>query len=208
MRILLLLACFLATHATAAHARPVGYAQSVMAMTMNDGMEHSALMGYSPTATDYAGLRADYLREDEAWMTTVNYNRLLKRWNAPGSQGNLFFLGGVGEAFRSDDQSAAAWAGMEADWENRRYYVAYENRVIAASAIDEQFMQRARIGIAPYIGDYDDVHGWLMLQVDHRPRNHEQIMVTPLVRLFTTEVLGEVGISTRGDVLFNLTTQF
>lgn len=192
----------------AAMARPVGFADSSMAMTMNDGMEHSALAGYSPTATDYVGLRADYLREDDAWMTTVNYNRLLKRWNAPGSQANLFVTSGVGEAFQSNDQSLAGWVGMEADWENRRYYVSYENRFIAASAIDEQFMQRARVGIAPYIAAYDDVHTWLILQVDHRPRNRDQLMVTPLVRLFTTDVLGEAGISTEGDVLFNLTTQF
>lgn len=194
--------------AQAAQARPVAYANGWMAMGMNDGMENSLSLSYSPTARDAIGLRSDYLRDDDAWMHTVNYNRLLKRWNQPASQSNIYALSGVGVATRGNEQSAVGWVGMEADWEDRRYYVSYENRFIGASAVDEFFMQKARVGIAPYIADYDGVHTWLMLQVDHRPSNQNQIVVTPLVRVFTSEVLGEIGISNKRDVMFNLTTQF
>lgn len=179
-----------------------------MAMTMNDGMENSNLVSYSPTARDAIGVRSDYLREDDAWMHAINYNRLLKRWNEADSQGNIFMLSGAGIATRGDEKAAVGWLGMEADWESRRYYVSYENRVIGSGVIDESFMQRARIGIAPYIANYDGWHPWLMLQVDHRPRNDDEIVLTPLVRVFNSEVLGEAGISSTGDIMFNVTTQF
>ena len=177
-------------------------------MTMNDGMENSNLISYSPTARDAIGVRSDYLREDDAWMHAINYNRLLKRWNQENSQGNIYLLSGAGVATRGADKGAVGWLGMEADWESRRYYVSYENRVIGSDTIDESFMQRARVGVAPYIANYDAWHPWLMLQVDHRPRNADEIVVTPLVRVFNSEVLGEAGISSAGDVMFNITTQF
>ena len=69
-------------------------------------------------------------------------------------------------------------------------------------------MQSARVGIAPYIGDYGDLHTWLMLQVDHVPESDEQITVTPLVRLFKDVHLLEAGMSNQGDVLFNYILRF
>lgn len=179
-----------------------------MAMTMNDGMENSALLSYSPTARDAIGVRSDYLREDDAWMHALNYNRLLKRWNKADSQANIYMLSGAGVAMRGDDEGAVGWVGMEADWESRRYYVSYENRFIGSGLIEEAFMQRARVGVAPYIADYGDWHPWLMLQVDHRPSNDDEIVVTPLVRIFNEDVLGEAGLSSTGDIMFNITTQF
>ena len=64
------------------------------------------------------------------------------------------------------------------------------------------------MGIAPYLGDYDDVHSWLMLQVDHITGEGDRISFTPLVRIFKNEYLGEVGISNKGEVLFNLIIRF
>lgn len=206
MRLLVTMFCMVV--AATAYARPVSYADSWALSTWNDGMENSFSANYSPTARDAIGLRSDYLREEEAWMHAVNYNRVLTRWNMPDAQANLYFLGGAGVAMQGDDQGAVAWGGIAADWENRRYYVSYENRVIASSVIEQAWMQKARVGVAPYITGYDGVHTWLMLQVTHQPRAEDPIVLTPLVRVFTSEVLGEVGIGTNGDMMFNITTQF
>ncbi len=179
-----------------------------MGMVMHDGMESSVNVFHSPTFRDAVGVRIDHLDEDDSWMHTLNYNRLLKRWNGESSQANLYVLSGVGLAQKGDSENAVGWAGGAIDWEDRRYFVGYENRFIASGIIEESFMQRARVGIAPVLVPYGDPQPWLMLQVDHRPANDAELVVTPLVRVFTNRVLGEVGYSSEGDVMFNLTTNF
>ena len=177
-------------------------------MQMNDGFENSLMLSYSPTAKDAIGLRTDYMRNDDVLLNTLTYNRLLKRWNQPESQGNLFLLTGLGAAEGNGNIDPAATLGIEADWETRRIYFSYENRLIGSSAIDDSFSQKFRTGFAPYVADYDAVHTWLMVQIDHRPSHDDEITVTPFIRLFNTEVLGELGISSKKDVMFNVTFQF
>lgn len=210
MRILVTLFCSLCLAALVppAQARPVSYADGWMIMQMNDSVENSLMVHYAPTA-DYAiGIRTDYDREDETWMHSATYNRLLKRWNATESQGNLFLLTGAGTAHDGDDVDPAAWAGIEADWETQRIYFAYENRMVYAGDINKSFSHKFRTGVAPYVGDYDDIHTWLMLQVDHRPEKQDNVVLTPFVRLFTTEMLVEFGISNKKDGMFNVILQF
>jgi len=189
-------------------ARPVSFPDGWMAMQMHDGTQDSVMLTYSPSAFYAVGERTDYMREDKSWLHTASYNRLLKRWNGSDSQANIFLLGGVGAATKADSTKAAGTLGIEVDWETRRYYTAYENRIIASDNIDQSYTHKARVGIAPYIAGYNDINTWFMLQVDHTPTSHDNVVVTPLVRLFTTEVLGEIGISNKKDVMANLTVQF
>jgi hypothetical protein len=189
-------------------ARPVSYPDGWMAMSMNDGMENSAMLSYSPTARDAFGIRTDYMRNDETWLHTLTYNRLLKRWNKADSQANLFLMTGLGIGDDHGDVAPAGFGGVEVDWETRRYYVSYENRFIASEANDQYFDQKTRVGIAPYISDYNGVHTWLMLQVQNNPSADDKFVVTPLIRLFNTEILTEVGYSSNNTLLFNTTWQF
>lgn len=189
-------------------ARLVSYPGGWMAMTTNDGMENSAMLSYSPTAKDAFGVRTDYMRNDETWLHTLTYNRLLQRWNNSDSQANLFLMTGAGFGDDHGDTALAGFGGIEADWESRRYYLSYENRFIASPVNDQYFDQKARVGIAPYIADYKSIHTWLMLQVQNNPSSEDKFVVTPLVRLFNTEVLTEVGYSSNNTLLFNTTWQF
>jgi hypothetical protein len=179
-----------------------------MAMTMNDHMQYTNMLSYSHTARDAVGIRSDYMRDDKYWLHTATYNRLLKRWNESDAQTNLFLLAGLGTAQHGDDSNLAATFGMEADWETRRFYALYENRYIEAGDVDRAFMQKVRVGVAPYIGGYDDVHTWLMLQVDHHPSLRDNVVVTPFVRAFNQELMGELGISNKKDIMVNATYQF
>lgn len=176
-------------------------------MTTNDSCESAGMASYSPTARDALGIRSSYLHEEDVWLHTLTYNRLAARWNMPDAQANVFLLSGAGMATHSDESKPAGFVGLEADWENRRLYVLYENRLLLSDAIKESFSQKFRVGVAPYKGGYDDVHTWLMVQVDHRPESAHEVSVTPFVRLFNNELLGEAGISNHGDILFNLTYQ-
>jgi hypothetical protein len=191
-----------------ADARPVSFPDGWMLMSMNDHMEHSFMLSYSPTAKDAFGVRSDYMRDEEHWVHTAIYNRLLQRWNAADSQGNLFLQTGLGAAYDGRNTDPAASIGLEADWETRRIYFSYENRLLYAGDVEQSFSHKARAGFAPYEGDYDDLHTWLMVQVDHHPKSDDKVVVTPFIRVFTQEVLAEFGISDKKDVMLNVTFQF
>lgn len=208
MRFVAIISIALIAVPLAAAARPVSFAGSWMLMQMNGPADHSLMALYSPTAQYAVGVRTDYTRKDETWMHSLTYNRLLQRWNAPESQGNLFLQSGAGAAEGHGETSPALWGGIEADWETRRVYFAYENRLVHAGDVEKVFTHKARAGVAPYIGGYNDLHTWLMVQVDHRPEDRDNVVITPFVRLFTTEVLTEFGVSNKKDAMINVTLQF
>lgn len=187
------------------HARPVSYAGGWMGMTANDGDINHASVMYSPTAYFAIGSFIDHYRDTDGELYGLSANWLAKRWNNPDSQGNFYFLSGLGMTSEDD---AGGYIGMEAGWEDRRYYVSYENRYTFADDVKEEFQQKARVGIAPYVAEYGGLHTWLMLQVDHMPEGRDHFTATPLIRLFKGDYLAEAGISSEGDILFNLTVTY
>ncbi len=198
---------------SAALARPVSYEGGSMVMTENNYENHALHLLYSPTAKTAFGVATEYWRDQDWWYQGAQFNWLAKRWNQPDSQANVYVLSSVGVASGNNDagkniHEPAAFLGVELDWENRRLFTMYENHVVEAGDIDGFFEQKARVGVAPYIGEYGDLHTWLMLEVEHNPGDEHDITVTPLVRLFYEQHLAEAGISNRGDILFNYTVQF
>lgn len=194
-------------------ARPVSYPGGWTFVTTNDSDAHALLVHYSPTARYSIGYRLEYKRDEDVTLNALQSNILLKRWNGADSQGNLYFKGGLGTAFSDKgmfdrETEPLVFGGVAADWEDRRYFVSYENRGLYAGDIGQNFSQRARIGVAPYEGDYGDLHTWLMLEVQHFPEREDHVRVAPLVRLFKGVALGEAGIDNKGDVLFNFTYRF
>lgn len=208
MKKTLLLSCLLLQFLPAdALARPISYPGGWTVMQNNEPDTNSLHIHYSPTANYSVGYLAEYMQENDWQFHGVQLNNLLGRWNAPHSQANLYLQSGVGLAI-DDGAQAATFTGVAFDWETRRYFTSYENQVFYAGDIDKSFTQKARVGIAPYEGDYGDLHTWLMLQVDHTPSSSEHFKITPLVRLFKGEYLAEAGVSNKGDVLLNWTIRF
>ncbi|MAH04680.1 MAG: hypothetical protein CL561_03880 [Alphaproteobacteria bacterium] len=189
-------------------ARPVSYPGGWTVMSMNNGEVNSAHIHYSPTAKTSVGYKFEYWRDKDFTLNAVQMNNLLKRWNEKDSQANLYLKSGIGVAHSNADDtdgetSGAGFTGMAADWENRRFFISYENRYTEAGDIDDFYQQSARVGVTPYIGDYGDLHTWLMLDVQHSPENEDHFTVTPLVRFFKGVHLLEAGMNNHGEVLFN-----
>ena len=208
MRVLLLTLLGMGLIIPTADARPVSYPGGWTLMLMNNGDVNSAHAHYSLTAKTSVGYKFEYWRDRDFTLNAVQMNNLLKRWNEKDSQANLYLKSGVGIAHsnggpKDGETSAAGFTGIAADWENRRFFTSYENRYTEAGEIDDFFMQSARVGWAPYEGDYGDVHTWIMLQAEHTPESEHNFTVTPLVRVFKDVHLFEAGMSTRGEVLFN-----
>ena len=215
MQKLMTIACVAAITVTAqtVQARPVSYPGGITAMTMNNGDVNSLHLHYSPTAKYSLGYKAEYWRGGDYTIQALQMNNLLKRWNNPDSQANIYLKSGLGVAYSDKgafdhETTPAAFTGLAMDWEDRRYFISYENRYTEAGDIDDFFMQSSRVGVAPYIGDYGDLHTWLMVQVDHRPEADDPVTVTPMVRLFKGVHLAEFGMDNRGKVLFNYVIRY
>ena len=191
-----------------AEARPVSYPGGWTGMFQNNGDRNSAHIHYSPTAKTSIGYKYEHWRDKEYDIHALQMNNLLKRWNQKDSQANIYLKSGLGIVdgkgkTYDGDTDIAAFTGLATDWENRRYFTSYENRYTKAGGFDDFFTQSARVGIAPYIGDYGDLHTWLMVEVEHTPEASDNFTVTPLVRLFKDTHLVEAGMNNHGDVLFN-----
>ena len=84
----------------------------------------------------------------------------------------------------------------------------YENRYSDSGEIGHFFHQKFKIGIAPYLGNYGDLHTWAMIQFDHTPGSNYIYSVTPMLRFFKDTTLFEIGMNTKFKPLINLTIRF
>ena len=189
------------------YARPISYPDGWTLMTSHDAFENDLHVHYTPDIDYSVGYKGIYFRENEAQFHGTQFNYLLKRINKRASQANFYLKSGVGMHRDNDDNAFAGFTGFAADWEDRDYFVMYENRLFDSSHSDRNFMQKARIGITPYVGGYGDLHTWFMLQVMHRPdsmNQKDEVTITPMLRFFKDVYLAEVGVSDRGRFMFNL----
>lgn len=190
-------------------AKPLSYVGGTMVMQENDETGHTLALDYTFTPTNAFGF---YLKQEEngkgIFMLTPEFNTLLKRWNLPNGQGNVFNMSGAGWAHYRGDDEPTLWTAFLADYESRRFFFSYEPRFVWNVGIEKSVWQRARVGIAPYLANYNDLNTWLMLQVDHHPAKHDHFVATPLIRFFYKTYLLEVGYSTNQHVMFNWTIQF
>lgn len=205
--------CFTLMLPAVVEARPVSYAGGSTVMQKNNGHFYSLHLHYSPTAWYSTGYRGEFWRDEEFWLHSAAVNNLLKRWNNPNSQANLYLRWGLGVAVSDfghfdDEVEPLGYSGLAIDWEDRRFFTSYAFRGIYAGEIDRSFHQRARVGVAPYIGEYGDIHTWIMLQAEHHPGSDTTFELTPLLRFFRGDLLFEAGISGDKEVLFNWVIRF
>jgi hypothetical protein len=191
-----------------AQARAITYPGGWSLMSMNDYRGNALHLFYSPTATYSIGLDHEYMQGANAQIDAAQLNYLLKRWNMPDSQANANLNAGLGVAHDEDAVNPAAYAGLSLDWESRRYFTSYENRFLWAEDTEKFARHKARVGIAPYIGGYGDVHTWLMVQTDYDAGLKDSFSATPLVRLFKGTALVEAGYNLDGGILFNAMLTF
>ncbi len=205
-------ACFLSiallNTAPAAEARPIAYAGGWSLMQMNDGEMNALHVFYSPAPKFSYGYNFTHWRESDYETHSLQLNNLLKRWNNPDSQANMYWQNGAGFAYDSsgdlsDNVEPHLFTSFSIDWENRRFYTQYEGSYHYSNGIEQEFMESVKLGVTPYIGEYGDLHTWLMVKVAHEPEAADNFYVTPLVRFFKGEFLMEVGYSTNEELLLN-----
>jgi hypothetical protein len=173
-------------------ARKISYSGGGTLMVKSDSSAKSVYYHYSPSYKFSLGIEAqkDIFRETKGSYLRFNY--LLNRKNTNTSQRNLYFLSGV-----STDNPNDLFYGVEGDWETRELFsgFGYTKTEAAGRNISHSYVQ---IGIAPYVGDYGDLHTWLLLKSKKNSLTKEW-QTYPMLKFFKGNVLVEIGYGNQGD---------
>lgn len=191
-------------------ARPISYSGGKTVMQQNDEFKNSLHLHYSPNYKYSLGYKYEYHRSQKLNLHSAQLNNLVKRWNRPAAQGNIYLKSALGNAHKDSHNQLFAFTGLAADFETRKYFIAYTNKYYASRGnMLNYYEQKARIGIAPYVANYKNIHTWLMLQISE-PGNitNKQIITTPIIRLFKGANLIELGFSSNKKLLFNFIARF
>lgn len=183
----------------AAWAKPIAFQDgSTLMYEYGAGTMQEAQGFYAPRYWLSAG--AGYLRlEDERQtfsrdITYLRANYLVRRWNLPNAQGNVFVYGGLGGARGSDFEGTkvAQNLGAQADYETRWIYGSLKSDYQHASAFAHR-IDTLQLGVAPYAHDYQDLATWFVVQGRYYTGGiYEGIESAALLRLFQAYRWGSV----------------
>ena len=203
--------------AAPAAARPISYPEAWTVMTMNEADANWLHIHYTTDPRSSIGLKIENNGYADHVFVGGQYNRLLKRWNAPASQANTYLKLGLGVADGDFNQSldttkAAGFVRFSADWETRRWFTSAEANVYAREG-KTMTSQKARLGVAPYVADFGALHTWLMVETSWKQnrdadQGEDAFTVTPLVRFFKGPGLLELGYSSNDEPLVNFIYRF
>ncbi len=206
----MLLGMVLAITTPFATAGPMGFKDSFMAMGDFNNNWRESFINYAITPRDAFGVSATYMRSDDKTKTRtleeLTYTRLLKRWNLPEAQANLWFAGGVG-ALQGKDSGQAfnkvmITPGVQFDYETTRVYLATNYRFYRANDINHDFVS-ARAGFSFYESDYDKTQPWFVLEARNMNGLSNKIEVTPMLRLINKRFFIEAGVNNSREPRFN-----
>lgn len=199
-----LLLCATAT----AYAAPMGFKDSFMAMGDFSPNWRESWVNYALTPRDAVGVGGIVMRSDdqtlEREVVEANYTHLLKRWNMPHAQANIWFIGGAG-VIRGNDFSGTRTVlspGVQVDYETTRIYLAATARLFRAEGINHDYAS-LRAGFSFYEVDYEETQPWLVLEVRRMRGLSDKTEITPMLRLIHSRYFVEFGYSNNREARFN-----
>jgi hypothetical protein len=95
----------------------MGFKDSAMFMSEFSRDRKELMLNYSPAVGHAFGVETMWMRGEKHTnlITNINYTGLIKRWNMPGGQANLWFMTGIGEV--SGDSSGFYYSpGVQFDY--------------------------------------------------------------------------------------------
>jgi hypothetical protein len=187
---------------------PMGFKESWMTMGDVSPNWQEVFVNYALTARDAAGASALVMRSDDETktrqFTEAIYTRLIRRWNMPESQANIWFIGGVGNITGNDFSGSKTMAspGIQVDYETTRIYVAATARLYRAQGLNHDFAS-ARAGFSFYEVDYDQTQPWFILEVRRMRGLTDKTEVTPMLRLIHNRYFVELGVNNASQARMN-----
>ena len=194
--------------AAPACAGPMGFKDSWMAMGDFGPNWREAIANYAFTPRDAIGPSTLYMRSDDKTksreLAEVTYTHLVKRWNMPEAQANVWFIGGVGSVRGNDFAGTRTMAtpGIQVDYETTRIYASAMVRLYRAEGIKHDYGS-ARLGFSFYEADYDEVQPWLIVETRRMKGLSEKTEITPMLRLIQNRYFVEFGVNNMSQVRAN-----
>lgn len=193
---------------TAAHAGPMGFKDSWMAMGDFGPNWREAWVNYALTPRDALGAGLIYMRSDDKrtsrTLSEATYTRLLQRWNTKESQANLWLLGGIGAVEGNDFSGSKLMLspGLQIDYETTRVYVATTARLYRASSLKHDYAS-VRAGFSFYEVDYEETQPWLIVEARRMRGLSDKLEITPMLRLINKGYFIEAGVNNSRQWRFN-----
>ena len=187
---------------------PMGFKESWMSMGDVSPNWQEVFVNYALTARDAAGASALVMRSDDETktrqFTEAIYTRLIRRWNMPESQANIWFIGGLGNITGNDFSGSKTMAspGIQVDYETTRIYVSATARLYRAQDLNHDFAS-ARAGFSFYEVDYDQTQPWFILEVRRMRGLTDKTEVTPMLRLIHNRYFVELGVNNASQARMN-----
>jgi hypothetical protein len=192
-------------------AMSVSWEGSTAVMTNNQPFLTDWLVAYS-FRSDMA-IAARYMNmtmrdSTKMQLYAPQFDYLVRRWNDPFFQANIYASAGFGAEESQGLTSAVSITTLEADIESRVLYAATKFQANIVGRGPDIYQSELRLGVAPYKADYEDLASWLIVSLQSNPQLIRTFSVTPMVRLFYKSVLVEIGASAEGDWMFNSMIHF
>lgn len=199
-------------------AGPMGFSESFMAMGDFNNNWREVFVNYAITPRDAFGISATYMRADDKsksrTLEELTYTRLLKRWNLPHAQANVWFVGGIGAlqgqdkdkheriGINDDFDKIMVTPGVQFDYETTRTYFQAAHRLYRASSLNHDYTS-VRAGFSFYETHYDKTQPWLILEARNMNGLSDKIEVTPMLRLINKGFFVEAGVNNSREPRFN-----
>ncbi len=190
-------------------AGPMGFKDSIMLMGDVSRNWRDWWVNYAVTSRDAFGVGTLYMRSDDESidrdLNELTYTRLVKRWNFPHAQANIWFPVGIGE-IRGNDFSGCKTVfrpGLQLDYETQRVYVAASYRAYRADDINHDFAS-ARAGFSFYEAHYEQTQPWFIPEARRMRDLSEKTEITPMLRLNNNRYFIEAGYSNMPEARFTL----
>jgi hypothetical protein len=170
-------------------------------MGFSDNMKDSIYAYYSPSHLYSFGIESKKDKYTQSDYSYLRFTYLLDRKNAEKSQRNFYFQSGI-----NTDGTNNYFLGIHGDWETRRLYTgfSYKNVRLKTQTYQDKFFQ---FGIAPYLGEYGDLHTWLMVKAKKNSIDNDW-SVYPMLKLFRGDFLVEIGYNKKTNVDAHLMYRF
>ena len=182
-------------------ARPISYSGGSTLMMFSDNMKDSLYYHYSPSYKYSVGienLKDKNLRDDYSYL---RFTYLINRKNSLHSQRNLYFQSGLSSKSGND-----LFYGIHGDWETRRWFLGFDTKKVE-NRLKSYNQNHVQIGFAPYLGEYGDIHTWLMLKTKKTSIKDKRSSY-PALKFFKGNTLLEFGYNNKTDWDIHLMYRF
>ena len=180
-----------------AHAAALmGFEDSAMLMTEIGRYNQEWMLNYSPALGHAIGveqMRMSGKGEQATTITGVNYTGLIKRWNLPSAQANVWFNGSVGEANGQYDGFAYT-PSLQFDVESTRLYFLAKARMIRAPQMNYD-TAAVQAGFSFYEAGFNDTQPWFVIEAKTMRNNDPALQLTPALRLINKNYFLEFGVT-------------